>query len=172
MVNTQVDDRSSPARDPFTQVETMNQGGMFDIFITHAWRYHEDWTRISEMLDKLPGLAWRNFSLPWHDPAMDPNSEVGGKFIRHFLETQIIPVHGVVLLSGVYAVKSARRWLDLEVEMARKHRKPIIGIPAIGADSVPVDVIALCDKCVGWDAAAVVAALVELQSPPKFSGSP
>lgn len=148
----------------------MTTGKMYDLFITHAWRYHEDWTQISEMLDKVPGLAWRNFSVPWHDPAMDPNSGVGGKFIRHFLETQIIPAHGVILLAGVYAVKSARRWLDMEVEMARKHRKPIIGIPAIGAEIVHEDVAALCDKCVGWDAAAVIATLDDVKGLPKFAG--
>jgi len=137
---------------------------MYDIFITHAWRYHEDWTRISELLDDLQGRKWRNFSVPWHDPAMDPNSEVGGKFIRSWLENQIIPAHGVVFLAGVYAIKSARRWLDLEVEMARKHRKPIIGVPAIGADAVPDEIAAFCDKTVGWDAAAVIAALDEVRA--------
>ncbi len=140
---------------------------MYDLFITHAWRYHDDWTRLSGMLDQLPGLAWRNFSLPWHDPAMDPNSEVGGRFIRDFLETQIIPVHGVILLSGVYAIKSARRWLDFEVELARRLGKPIIGVPALGAVTVPDEVRALCDVVVGWDAAAIIAALNEIQNRPK-----
>ena len=136
---------------------------MYDLFITHAWRYHEDWSRVADMLDNLPGLSWRNFSLPWHDPAMDPNSQVGGAFIRDFLESQIVPVHGVILLAGVYVVKSARRWLELEIAMARKHGKPIIGMPPIGATVVPDDIAALCDQTVGWDAAAVIAALTELR---------
>lgn len=143
---------------------------MYDLFITHAWRYHEDWTKLSEMLDRLPGLTWRNFSLPWHDPAMDPNSEVGGKFIRSFLENQIVPVHGVILLAGVYAVKSARRWLDMEVEMARKHNKPIIGVPAIGETAVPDDVQALCDRSVAWDASALIRTLDEVRSLPDYAG--
>ncbi|MBI2358799.1 MAG: TIR domain-containing protein [Deltaproteobacteria bacterium] len=136
---------------------------MYDLFITHAWRYHEDWTKICDMLNAVPGLAWRNFSLPWHDPAMDPNSEIGGKFIRDSLETQIIPAHGVIVLAGVYRVKSARRWLDLEVEMARTHNKPIIGMPPIGEALVSDEVKALCDATVGWDAAALIAALDEIR---------
>ncbi len=143
----------------------MSTGKMYDLFITHAWRYHEDWTRLSEMLDKVPGLAWRNFSVPWHDPAMDPNSKVGGEFIRNFLEGQIIPVHGVILLAGVYAIKSARRWVDMEIEMARRYKKPIIGVPAIGATAVPEEVQALCDASVGWDAARLIATLDALRSP-------
>ena len=112
-----------------------------------------------------PPLA-SNDEAPWHDPAMDPNSEVGGKFIRDWLETQIIPAHGVVLLAGVYAVKSARRWLDLEVQFARKHNKPIIAIPALDQEQVSEEVRALCDRSVGWDAAAVIQALDQLQAQP------
>jgi len=149
---------------------TMAQKKMYDLFVTHAWRYHDDWNRISELLDKVSGLAWRNFSLPWHDPAMDPNTEVGGKFIRDFLEGQIIPVHGVILLAGVYAVKSARRWLDLEVEMARRHNKPIIGVPAPGETTVPDEVKSLCDTIVGWDMAELIARLDEVRGLPKYSG--
>ena len=28
---------------------------IYDLFITHAWRYHDDWTRIGEMFDKALG---------------------------------------------------------------------------------------------------------------------
>jgi hypothetical protein len=143
----------------------------YDIFVTHAWRYHEDWTKICEILDKTPGLAWRNFSLPWHDPAMDPNSEVGGIFIRNFLETQIVPVHGVILLAGVYAIKSAQRWLNLEIEFARKHNKPIIAIPALGETVVPDEIRSVSDMSAGWHAEAVIAALDEVRSLPRYSSA-
>ena len=144
---------------------------MHDLFITHAWRYHEDWTKISAMLDAVRGLAWRNFSVPWHDPAMDPNSEVGGKFIRNFLETQLIPVDGVILLAGVYRINSARHWVKLEVEMARNHKKPIIGIPAIGDAIVADEVKSLCDATVGWDATALIATLDEIRGLGKQSAA-
>ncbi len=134
----------------------------YDIFITHAWRYHDDWTRVSRLFDGLEGLSWRNFSVPWHDPAMDPNTEVGGQFVRNWLESQIIPVHGVIFLGSVYAVKSTRKWLDLETEMARKHKKPIVGVPAYGEDTVPPEVQALVDEVVGWDAAQIIATFDKL----------
>lgn len=140
-----------------------------DVFMTHAWRFHADWTQFSELMDKMPGIAWRNFSLPWHDPAMDPNTEVGGRFIRDFLESQIIPVHVVVLLAGVYEIKSARRWFDMEVEMARKHNKPILGMPAIGKETVPEEVRALCDASSEWDGIRIIAAIDAVRALPKYS---
>jgi hypothetical protein len=132
---------------------------LYDIFITHAWRYHEDWTAAAEALDAVPGLKWRNFSVPWHDPAMSPNTEVGGKFIRNWLESQIVPVHAVLLLSGVYAVASNRRWLELELQFARAHRKPVIAIPAVGQTDVGPDVRALCDVTVAWNGGDIVRAI-------------
>lgn len=143
----------------------------YDIFLTHAWRFHDDWKKFSELLDGTAGINWRNFSLPWHDPAMNPNTEVGGRFIRNFLESQIIPVHSVVLLSGVYKINSARRWFDMEVEMARKHNKPMIGIPVIGESAVPDEVSLLCDECCDWDAVALLSAIDRVRELPKYSHS-
>lgn len=147
----------------------MTQSRLLDIFVTHAWRYHEDWVKICEILDRIPGFRWRNFSVPWHDPAMSPNSEVGGEFIRNFLETQIIPVHAVILLSGVYSINSARRWLDIEIDLARKHNKPIVAVPPLGETVVSDEIRSLADLAVGWDSQAVVGALEQVRSLPKYA---
>lgn len=137
----------------------VSRGHFHDLFITHAWRFHADWRRATELLDGLDGFEWRNFSLPWHDPAIDPNTDVGGYALREFLEGQIIPVHGVVFLSGVYGIESARRWLDLELQLARKHRKAVVALPALGRTDVPEEVRALCDAFAPWDGVALLSAL-------------
>lgn len=123
----------------------------YDLFITHAWRFHDDWIKFSELLDKTPNVNWRNFSLPWHDPAMNANTEIGGKFIRDFLEAQIIPVHAVILLTGVYSIASARRWIDFELEIARKYKKPLICIPPVGDTRIPDEIVEICNASCGWD---------------------
>jgi hypothetical protein len=132
---------------------------MHDLFITHAWRYHDDWTRMGELLDRHLGRGWRNFSLPWHDPALDANTPLGGKLLRESLEKQVIPVSGVIFLGGVYASGSARKWFDLELEYARKHGKPVVAVPKFGETAVTPDVAALVDATCAWDAAALIAAL-------------
>lgn len=140
----------------------------YDIFLSHAWRFHDDWSKYSELLDKTPGIIWRNFSLPWHDPAMNANTQVGGAFIREFLESQIIPVHAVVILSGVYSISSARRWCDVEIEMARKHNKPLIGVPTFDTNIIPEDLSNLCDVCCGWDAATLLSTIDNVRDSEKF----
>jgi hypothetical protein len=138
--------------------------GCVDIFITHAWRYHEDWTRAGELLDATEGLTWRNFSVPWYDPAMDPNTEIGGAFVRRWLESQITPVRAVLFLAGVYRVKSNRKWLELEVELARHHRKPILGLAPVGTTEFPADTMPLVDEVVAWDGRQIVERLSAMAS--------
>ncbi len=79
----------------------------YDLFITHAWRYHDDWKHLVDLLNAHDVRAWRNFSLPWYDPALDPRTEAGGKVVRWNLETQIIPVRAVVLLSSLLSEPGA-----------------------------------------------------------------
>ncbi|MCB2263873.1 MAG: TIR domain-containing protein [Candidatus Thiosymbion ectosymbiont of Robbea hypermnestra] len=132
---------------------------LYDIFITHAWRFHDEWTRMGDMLDACETLKWRNFSVPWHDPAMDTNTEIGMRFIRNCLESQIVPVAGVILLNGVYETKSSRKWVDLEIEMARKHSKPVFAVPTFKQTDVLPEVREMSDMVVQWDCQAMIGAI-------------
>jgi hypothetical protein len=128
-----------------------------DLFICHAWRYHDDWNRLSGMLDAYDPYAWRNFSLPWFDPALNPATDSGGAILRWGLESQIIPVHAVILLSSVCAQQASRKWIDFEIEMARKHSKPILALPVWGETLVPQHVASQADLCPGWDVERLLA---------------
>jgi hypothetical protein len=132
---------------------------VYDLFITHAWRYHDDWTRVADLLDQYLDQSWRNFSVPWYDPALDPNTDVGKRLVHRWLEQQIIPSCGVIFLSSVHENKSARKWVEIEVEMARKHQKRIVGLPAFGGIAMSSETAALVDAVCPWDAAQIISAL-------------
>jgi hypothetical protein len=138
----------------------------YDIFISHAWRYHEDWMALSKLFDAEKRIRWRNFSVPWYDPALDPNTELGARAIRTWLEGQIRPIFGFVLLDSVYAVKSARKWLDLEVELARGLAKPVIALPPHGQAAVSEDAAAIADELASWDVGALIEAFERLNRRP------
>lgn len=137
---------------------------MYDLFITHAWRYHDDWKRMVDLLNTNGVRSWRNFSLPWYDPALDARTEDGGRIVRWNLESQVIPSHAVILLSSVYDQTGARKWLDFEIEMARKHGKAIIAVPIWGETQVPAAVAAVADFVVGWDLAALLGVIQQAQA--------
>src|ERR1700704_5470211 len=130
-----------------------------DIFITHAWRYHRDWKLLVDLLSAHGARGWRNFSLPWYDPALDPRTPKGGEVVRWNLESQIIPVHAVLLLASVLSEPGTRKWLDFELEMAQKHDKPIIAVPPWGEIEVTREVSDQAHAVVGWDAPALFAAI-------------
>lgn len=133
----------------------------YDVFVTHAWRYHDDWTSFAKLLNNLGGFHWRNFSLPWYDPALDVNSETGKKAVADLLETQIIPAHVVIALDGVFVVRSARRWLDEEIRLARQHGKPVLAMPTLGGTEVSAELKSQCDQVLTWDGKAVAEAIVK-----------
>ena len=133
----------------------------YDLFITHAWRYHDDWRRLVDLLNAHDVRAWRNFSLPWYDPALDARTEAGGRAVRWHLETQIIPVQAVLLLASVLSEPGTRKWLDFELQVARKHSKPVIAVPAWGESDVDPEVRTQVDSVVGWDAPSLLAAVAK-----------
>lgn len=136
----------------------------YDVFITHSWRYHDDWSRMAETLNSAGSFRWRNFSVPWYDPALDPNTKLGEQLINTWLESQIIPADAVIFLDSVYAVKSARKWLDKEIKIARNHGKPILAVPTFGADGVSPAVEVLVDAVLPWNAGVLVWNIIELSN--------
>jgi len=142
----------------------MIQARTRDLFIVHAWRYHPDWKRMVDLLNTEGMRSWRNFSLPWYDPALDPRTEKGGKIVRWQLESQIIPVHGVLLLAGIWREPGTHKWLEYELEMARKHAKPIFALPAWGESTVADEIREQADSVIDWEPGAVFAAIDQIQT--------
>ena len=50
---------------------------MYDLFLSHAWRYNDDYYKLEKMLKEASLFKWRNYSVPKHDPLIDPNSYAG-----------------------------------------------------------------------------------------------
>ncbi|MBI3862750.1 MAG: TIR domain-containing protein [Planctomycetia bacterium] len=149
----------------------MVHGKTVDLFITHAWRYHADWKRAVDLLNAHGLSHWRNFSLPWYDPALDPRTEKGGQIVRANLESQIIPVHAVILLASVLDEAGTRKWLDFEIKVSRQRGKPILVLPGWGLDSVTEEVRGLADAVVEWDAAAILRAVAQHRSAAEPAGT-
>jgi hypothetical protein len=59
----------------------------YSIFISHAWRYDDDYTRMVNLLDRAPRFLYRNYSVPRHDPAI-ANSTVA---LQQALDAQMRP---------------------------------------------------------------------------------
>jgi hypothetical protein len=125
-----------------------------------------------DLLDGQAGISWRNFSVPWYDPAMDTNTPEGARYVLHNLEQQVRPADAMLLLMDVYSVKSARKWVDLEIDFAKQHGIPIVAVG--NTDDTTDEMLNLAqigNLDVDWNGQSIVAKLAEIRQA-KSEGHP
>lgn len=121
----------------------------YDVFISHAWRYSDDYYRIVDFLNKATNFRWRNYSVPKHNPK-DGNLEDA-------LKKQIRPVNVVIILAGMYTNHSD--WIEFEMDFSDLIGKPMIGVKPWGAQRVPREVQDRVKEMVGWNTSSIVSAI-------------
>lgn len=125
----------------------------YRVFISHAWKYSDDYYRIVEMLDNASNFEWRNYSVPEHDPR-DANNKTK---LREALRNQIRPVHIVVILAGMYTNYSD--WIEFEMDFSDEIAKPMIGVRPWGQQRVPTEVQNRVKTMVGWNTRSITDAI-------------
>lgn len=126
----------------------------YNIFISHAWDYHSDYTRIVEFLDDFEELNWQDHSVPLTDP-LDTVNEV---HLRARLRDQIRTTSIVLVLAGMYSAH--REWIQNEIELANEFNKPIVGIRPNGAKQTPNVVEDVAIDVVGWRQNSIIRAIM------------
>jgi len=123
----------------------------YNIFISHAWDYSDEYYRIERFLNEAPNFEWRNLSVPEHDPIKNTRQ------LEYELNGQMRDAHVFLILSGMYVAHSD--WIQYEINFARRIGRPIIGIQPWGSTATPVSVTSGSDEIVGWNAASIVGAI-------------
>ena len=129
----------------------------YDLFISHAWSYNTDYYNLINLISNTPLFNWRNYSVPEHDPKIDPNSNAGKRVLLSGLDNQVRPVNCVLIISGMYAHYSY--WINKEIELAQSYGKPIIGINPRGQERAPTVVTNAANEMVNWNTSSIVAAI-------------
>ena len=135
--------------------------GKYHIFISHAWKYSEHYYKIVDWLNEAQAegtLTWSNYSVPVHDPLIDPNTTTGKKKLKEALTNQIQPASIVIILAGMYAAHSD--WIDYEIDEAVRMGKYIIGVKPWGQERIPNKVSINSDDLVGWNKNSVIDAIL------------
>lgn len=133
----------------------------YNIFISHAWKYTEHYNKVVQWLDEAKNegtLNWKNYSVPEHDPLIDPNSSAGKTTLKNELKDQIKPASVVLVLAGMYV--SYSDWIDFEIDTAVNSNKYIIGIEPWGQGRIPSKVSNNADVMVGWNKNSVINAIL------------
>jgi Thoeris protein ThsB, TIR-like domain len=130
----------------------MPQEQPYKIFVSHAWHPHDDYTRLFEYLGDATDFYYVNLSTP--DVPPSDTSRTG---IEAALARQIGPAEVVVILGGMY--DEHKDMLDLEMALAKKHARPIIGLRPSGSQVVPKGVEARATEIVVWSTRSIVDAI-------------
>jgi hypothetical protein len=125
----------------------------YDLFISHAWGYHDDYSRMTNLLNNAPNFYWRNYSVP-RDDKLDYTSSYA---LKEALKRQIRPVNAFILLGGVYASHS--EWIDFEIDFALSISKPIVGVRKYGAERASSKLIEASSAVVNWSTSSIVDAV-------------
>jgi hypothetical protein len=127
----------------------------YKIFISHAWRYSDDYYRVERLLGEAPNFSWRNLSVPSHEGIAAHDTEELAKRLRD----QMRPANGFIIISGMYATHSA--WIDFEIAFSRRIGRPIIGITPWGSERTPLVIQNAAAEMVGWNGGSIVRAIRE-----------
>jgi len=135
----------------------MPQLKTYDLFLSHAWFYSEGYRKFFDLIAEAPNFRFRNYSVPQHDPLIDPNTKIGKARLIQMLDDQIRPVNCFLVMSGMYA--AYKDWIQIEIDIARKYNKPIVGLIPWGQQRVPENVQVVAHELVRWNTISMVDAI-------------
>jgi nuclease len=129
---------------------------MYRLFISHSWAYSDTYDRLIHLLDSQK-LNYYNHSIPKNDPVHTNGTD---KQLYDAIDAKIRGVSCVLILAGVYSTYS--KWIDKEIEIAKRYAKPIIAIEPWGSERTSKKVKENADKIVKWQGSSIVDAIKEL----------
>lgn len=123
----------------------------YRLFISHAWKYDDDYYRLCDLLNNKSYFSWINYSVPQHDPIETKDG------LKEKLKNQIRPVNAVIVIAGMYANHSD--WIEFEVEFSKLINKPIIVVKPWGQERVPTYLQNNATVIVSWNTDSIVDAI-------------
>lgn len=131
----------------------------YDLFISHAWKYGDDYDRLISMLNEAPNFSYRNYSAPEDNPLVNRDgTPVSNKTqIKDAIRRKINPVNCVLVISGMYY--NNREWMQFELDYAKQKNKPIVAIKPWGNVIMPKEITDVADEVVNWNTSSIVSAI-------------
>ena len=126
---------------------------MYWIFISHSWSYSNHYDRIVEFLNQELGFFY-NHSVPQNDPVHTNGTDWD---LYQKIDAKIRGCSCVVILAGVYSTYS--KWINKEIEIAKKYGKPIIAVEYWGAERTSTVVKNAATEIVKWNANSIASAV-------------
>lgn len=143
-------------------VNTMPSLKDYRIFISHAWKYGDNYNRLINLLDNANNFSYYNYSAPKENPLSPEGTSLTNKEIAEKITDKISPSQITIVISGMYA--AYRDWMKYEIDESIRMGKPILGINPYGESEskTPKYVSDNADMMVNWNTESIVSAIREL----------
>lgn len=132
----------------------------YRLFISHAWKYGDDYNRLISLLNNAPYFNYYNYSAPKEKPLFPYGTPMTNSKIRELISNKIRPSQITIVFAGMYAAYSD--WIKYEIDESVRMNKPILAIQPWGQQRSPSYVTQNADKIVGWNTSSIVSAIREL----------
>lgn len=131
----------------------MNQSKLYNIFLSHSWKYQHHYDSLISRL-RENGLIFRDYSVPESDPITGARTDAQPSAA---IDAQIRQCSVVLFMAGVYATHS--KWINKELEIAKRYGKKIIAIEPLGAQRTSCPVRAAAVEVCSMHASSVISAI-------------
>ena len=128
----------------------------YDLFISHAWKYVDEYDRFITLLDAAPNFTYRNYSAP-PDKPLSFTGRINKGVLAEKLANQIRPVNAFIMLSGMYY--NYHEWMQVELDLAKEYNKPIVAVAPWGSQQMPSDIYNIADVRVRWNTNSIISAI-------------
>lgn len=129
---------------------------MYNLFISHSWKYSNDYDRLENLLRDYSYFKFRNYSVPQKDP-LDITGRNYKSKLRDAIIDQMRLCNCFLVIAGKYASYSDS--IDMEIDIALEMGKPIIAIEPWGAIETSQRAKRVANIVVGWNASSIVNAI-------------
>ncbi len=125
----------------------------YRLFISHSWTYGDAYDKVIDMIKKQ-GILFYDHSVPKHNPIHTTGTD---KELEAAIEAKIKGTNCVLIMAGKYSTYS--KWINKEIEIAKKYNKPIIAIRPWAALQASSVVQLNASEIVGWNSSSIANAI-------------
>ena len=128
----------------------------YNIFISHSWKYQNQYYRLKELLDSDVWFDYKDYSVPEDKKIVGVRTDTE---LREAIERKMQPCSCILILGGVYATYS--KWINVEIELAKKMGKKIVAVEVWGSQRMSSQVRGAADEIVRWNTSSIVRAITK-----------
>lgn len=122
---------------------------IYNVFISHSWKYNDEYNKLIKYIEDRPFLRIRNLSVPIEKPILLNWNFVSNKILHEKLDNKIKLANIFIVFSWMYVNYS--KWIEKEIELAKKYNKPILVIKPYWQILIPKYLLESWTSIIWWN---------------------